>query len=68
VQEVFEEVGHAQWVFVMPKMLRPSVPGVFFEAAAGQGIEVRSMLSKDALRFLPYWGPPGASEPISGIE
>jgi hypothetical protein len=21
--EVFEEVGHAQWVFVMPKMLRP---------------------------------------------
>jgi len=22
-EEVFEEVGHAQWVFVMPKMLRP---------------------------------------------
>ena len=22
-EEVLEEVGHAQWVFVMPKMLRP---------------------------------------------
>ena len=23
VEDVLEEVGHAQWVFVMPKMLRP---------------------------------------------
>ena len=22
-EEVLEEVGHAQWVFVIPKMLRP---------------------------------------------
>jgi len=24
-EEVFEEVGHAQWVFVIPKMLRPTL-------------------------------------------
>ena len=26
------------------------------------------LLSKDALRFLPYWGPSGASDPILGPE
>ena len=47
---------------------RPSVQGVFFEVAAGRGAGVRSMLSRDALWFLPFWGPPGAGEPILGPE
>jgi hypothetical protein len=40
------------------------VQSVFIEAAVGRRAGVRSMLSRDALRFLPYRRPPGASEPI----
>jgi hypothetical protein len=36
-----------------PSRLRPSVQGVFIEAAAGRGVEVRNVLSWNALSLTP---------------